>query len=193
MPFKNAMLDNQSTVKYVVELGPNYFEDIFRREKIVDDKAKETRIKKEYKDIDTFLKGVKNTNKSIITYQKMDPKGQPYAMLTIKVIKNENMDGKLIADNEEVANIIAYGMGVHPSLVGAAPGSTKTINGTEARELFILKQAMLKPVRDLVLAPLYLIKAINEWPDDLYFAIPNIELTTLDKNSSGVKTQIQEP
>jgi len=192
MPFKNAMMDNQANVKYVVELGPNYFEEIFKRERIMDEKAKTARIKKEYGDINNFLKGVKNTNKSIITHQKLDPKGSPYPMITIKVIDNKTIGGELIADNEEVANIMGYGMGVHPSLVGAAPGKTKSINGTEARELFILKQATLKPIRDLLLYPFYLIKAINAWPEDCFFTVPNIQLTTLDNDKTGSTTVIPQ-
>jgi hypothetical protein len=78
-------------------------------------------------------------------------------------------------------------MGVHPSLQGASPGKGKTINGTEARELFIIKQALTKPIRDLLLQPLYLVKEINGWPKDLDFIIPNIMLTTLDKNTGAVK------
>lgn len=189
MPFKNAMMDNMANIKYVIELGPNYFEEIFRREKITDDKKKEKRIKDEYADFNKFLRDVKNTNKSIITHQKLDPRGEPYPMVKITQLKTE-AGGELLADHEEVANIISYGMNVHPSLVGPAAGKAKMINGTEARELYIIKQAQFKPIRDLLLYPFYLIKAINGWPKDLHFSIPNIELTTLDKNKSGSQTMI---
>lgn len=191
MPFKNAALDNMSNIRFVIELGPGYFEEIFRRERIMEDKEQEKRRKKEYADFDKFLKGVKNTHKSIITFQKMGPDGKPYPMVVIKQIESK-IGGELIADNEEVANLTAYAQGVHPSLVGAAPGKTKTINGTEARELFILKQTMQKPLRDLLLLPFYITKAINQWPEDLYFSIPNIQLTTLDKNPTGQQTVIPE-
>jgi len=189
MPFKNAALDNQANIKYIIELGPGYFEDIFRRERITDDKKQEERRKKEYADFDKFLKGHKNTHKSIITFQKYGPDNKPYPMVTIKQVESK-VGGELIADNEEVANITAYAQSVHPSLVGAAPGKTKTINGTEARELFALKQSMQKPMRDLLLTPFYIIKAINQWPEDLHFTIPNLQLTTLDKNKTGQETVI---
>ena len=70
-------------------------------------------------------------------------------------ISNEFKGGEYIDDLEEVSNILCYGMGQHPSLIGAAPGKNKSINGTEARELFIIKQAMLKPIRDRILLPLF--------------------------------------
>ena len=85
--------------------------------------------------------------------------------------------------------MMAYTLGVHPSLIGATPGKNSGFSGTDKRELFIIKQALLKPIRDRLLRPLYLIKAINNWPKDIYFTIPNIELTTLDKNKTGVETK----
>ena len=83
--------------------------------------------------------------------------------------------------------VVSYAQGVHVSLIGASPGKGKSINGTEARELFIIKQALLKPIRDRLLMPLYIVKAINGWPDDIYFTIPNLELTTLDKGTGSQK------
>lgn len=190
--FKKTLLQNISYLNYIVLLAPGYFEDIFKREKISDAKAQETRIKKEYADINSFLKGTDKSGKSIITFQKKDPTGQPYPAIKIEVVKNELKGGEYIEDSEEVSNIIAYGMLVHPSLVGAAPGANKSINGTEARELFIIKQALLKPFRDRLLRPFYLIKAINKWPEDLHFVIPNIELTTLDADKTGSTTNIDK-
>ena len=66
-------------------------------------------------------------------------------------------------------------------------GKGKSINGTEARELFIIKQAMMRSFRDCLLKPFYLIKAINKWPEDIHFTIPNIQLTTLDQGTGSQK------
>ena len=193
IPFKTAIMQNQAVINYIVLLDPDYFKEIFRRESITDEKAQRKRIKKEYEDINKFLKNEENAGKSIITFQKKDPQGQPYPMIKIEVLKNELKDGAYIEDSEEVSNIISYGMLVHPSLIGPAPGKNKTINGTEARELFIIKQALMKPFRDRILRPFYLIKAINRWPKDLHFVIPNLELTTLDKDPTGSTTKIPDP
>ena len=192
--FKKSVMTNQISVKYIVSLAPGYFEEIFKREKITDEKAQLDRIKKEYADIRKFLKDAENAGKAIITFQKKDPQGEPYAMIKIeRVGGGQKEGGDYIEDSEEVSNIISYAMMVQPSLVGPSPGKNKTINGTEARELFILKQALLKPFRDLILRPFYVIKAINKWPDDLHFVIPNIELTTLDNNKTGSVTKVNTP
>ena len=113
-------------------------------------------------------------------------------MIKIETIRNEMKGGEYIEDSEEVSNIIDYGMMVHPSLVGASPGKNKSINGTAARALVIIKQALLKPFRDRILKPFYLVRAINRWPDDLHFVIPNLELTTLDKSKTGSVTKIAD-
>lgn len=190
--YKKALMNNQLGVRYIIILEESYFPEIFRREKIVDEKEQRKRIKKEYKDIESFIKGSEKAGNSILTFSKKDSKGQPYPMIKIEAIRNEMKGGEYIEDSEEVSNMIHYATMVHPSLVGPSPGKNKTINGTEARELFIIKQALLKPFRDRILKPFYLIKAINKWPADLHFVIPNLELTTLDNSKTGSVTKVSE-
>ena len=79
-------------------------------------------------------------------------------------------------------------MAVHPSLKGASPGKSKNINGTETRELFIIAQVLFKPLRDMMLLPLYLAKEINGWDKNIEFGVKNIMLTTLDKNTGSEKS-----
>lgn len=190
--YKKALMNNQLGVRYIIILDESYFPEIFRREKITDEKAQRKRIKKEYQDIESFIKGAEKAGNSIVTFSKKDPKGQPYPMIKIEAIRNEMKGGEYIEDSEEVSNMIHYATMVHPSLVGPSPGKNKTINGTEARELFIIKQALLKPFRDRILKPFYLIKTINRWPEDLHFVIPNLELTTLDKSKTGSVIKVSE-
>jgi hypothetical protein len=185
--FKNALLDNQQTIKYHVQLAADYFSEIFKAEAIVDPELKAARIKKEYADINKFLSGVKNTGKSIISYVRYTPDGKELPRMKITAIDNNFKGGEYLDDSEEASNIMSYAMSVHPSLIGSSPGKAKTINGTEARELFIIKQSLMKPIRDRILRPLYIIKAINGWDPTLKFVIPNIELTTLDKNTGSTK------
>lgn len=77
-------------------------------------------------------------------------------------------------------------MGVHSSLIGATPGkSSSTLGGTQARELYLMKQACMKPIVDRVLRPLRFIKQFNKWDKDIYINIPEYIFTTLDQNKSG--------
>lgn len=185
--FKKALMKNQMTIKYHVQLNDKYWETLFAAEGIKKPEDQAARRKQELEDIKKFLTDTDNTGKSIISYKKFTPDGKEIANVTITAIENNFKGGEYIDDLEEVSNILVYGMGVHPSLIGAAPGKNKSINGTEARELFIIKQAMLKPIRDRLLMPLYIVKAINKWPEDIFFSIPNIELTTLDQGTGSQK------
>ena len=66
------------------------------------------------------------------------------------------------------------------------------MSGTDKRELFMIKSALMKPYRDRLLKPLYLVKRFNKWPKDLEFIVPDFEFTTLDKNKSGKQEVIQD-
>lgn len=185
--FKNALMDNQMQIKYHIELSDDYFPTIFRAEGITEPEAQKARIKKEYQDLNKFLNDHKNSGKSVISFVKYSPEGKELRRMKVTVIEDQMKDGKYIEDSEEASNVMSYGMNVHPSLIGSSPGKSKTINGTEARELWIIKQSQMKPFRDRLLMPLYLIKAINGWPQDIHFAIPNMVLTTLDKGTGSEK------
>ena len=188
--FKKYLIQNGMSIKYMIYLSDDYFPDIFSREGISKVEDQKTRIAKEYADLNKYLTGLQNTGKSMVSFFKDTHDGKKRYKIQIEAIKNEFKGGEYIEDSSEVSNMIAYTLGVHPSLIGATPGKTSSMSGTDKRELFIIKQALLKPIRDRILRPLYLVKAINNWDKDIHFAIPNIELTTLDKNKTGTETVI---
>ena len=190
--FKKYMLQNGMTLKYIIYLSDDYFPDLFAREGITDEDKKSARIKQEYENFSKYLSGLKNTGKSMVSFTKTSPDGKKEYRVEIKPMENSFRGGEYLDDSSEVSNMIAYSLGVHPSLMGASPGrGNANLSGSEKRELFIIKQSLLKPIRDRLLLPLYIIKAVNKWPDDIEFTIPNIQLTTLDKNKTGVETGVQ--
>jgi hypothetical protein len=184
--FKAAILKNQMTIKYMVYIKDDYFTRIFSEEGIKSDDDKKKRIAKEYKNIQDYLSGTKNAGKAVFGRIGYKHDGKEQKDVIIETLEHHFKGGDYIEDSEEVSNILAYGMGVHGSLIGSH-GKSKAIAGTEARELFIIKQAIQKPTRDRILKPLYVIKAINKWPEDIHFIIPNIVLTTLDAGTGSKK------
>lgn len=186
--FKKYLIQNGMTIRYVINISDDYFPDIFSREGIRDTEKMKARIKKEYEDLNKYLTGLKNTGKSMVTFYKNAPDGTKQYRIEITVVENKFKGGEYLEDSGEVSNMIAYTQGVHPSLIGATPGKNSgSFSGTDKRELFIIKQALLKPIRDRILRPLYLVKKVNKWPEDIHFAIPNIVLTTLDKGTGSQK------
>lgn len=192
--FKMNLMKNQMVLKYHVEIRKNYFSDLFKAEGITDPKKQVIRKQEFYQDLEDFLSGKENAGKNLVSDIDYGSGGKQVETRDFKITPIDSFikGGEYIEDSEEASNAICYAMGVHPSLQGASPGKNKTINGTEARELFTIKQSMMKPVRDLLVQPLRVVKAINGWPADIDFVIPNILLTTLDKNT-GAEKQIGNP
>jgi len=186
--FKTALLENQMIIKYHVELSDDYFDKIYAAEGISDPEKKQARIKKEYNDLNKFLTSVKNTGKTVVSFIRYDAQGRELRRMKIHVIENKLTGGEYIEDSEEASNIISYALGVHPALIGSSPGKNKSISGSEARELFIIKQSMQKAIRSRLLRPLYIIRDFNGWPKDIDFAIPNTTLKTLDSGTGSEKT-----
>jgi len=191
---KKAKMKNGMSIKYIVELHKEYFARLYESEGITDPAKKKERRTLEVSNIKNFLSGVDNQNKSWFSTYYIDPNGKENRMVRITLVDNQKEGGDYIEDSEEAANIVSYAMGVHPSLIGSSPGKNKSINGTEARELFTMKQALEKLPRDLMLQPFYMLNEVNGW--DIEYDIPDLMLTTLDQKTDakvGTQKQTQNP
>lgn len=188
---KKSILQNQLGVKYIIYVAQEYFDDICRKEGIDknDLKAYRDRIEKEKQAFADFLSGEKNASKTIMTIKQMIPTANgstEQKWIEIVPVKNDLTGNEYIDDTESTANIICYAMGVHSALIGATPGkNASTISGSNARELFLMKQALMKPIVDRCLKPLKVVKEFNGWDKDVMITIPEYIFTTLDQNKSG--------
>lgn len=189
---KKAILKNQLGVKYIIYVSPEYFENIFKTENIDmnDREAVKKRTDEIKAEFNKYLSGEDNANKAILTMKKLIPsssgQAQEHKWIEIEPVKNELKGGEYIDDTESTANIICYAMGVHSALIGATPGkNSNTLGGSNARELYMMKQALMKPVVDRSLRVLKVIKQYNKWDPDIMITIPEYIFTTLDQNKSG--------
>lgn len=196
---KKAILKNQLGVKYIIYVSPDYFADIFKKEHIpeTDLQGRKARIEKEKQAIVDLLSGEENANKAIMTLKKMIPSANGGAVeqkwIEIVPIQNDLKGGEYIDDTESTANIICYAMGVHSALIGATPGkNSNALGGSNARELYLIKQAMMKPMVDRCLRSLKVIKEYNKWDKDIYITIPEYIFTTLDQNKSGKQESTEQ-
>lgn len=187
--FKKALLKHQMVLRYQVSVNKNFYAKLYKSEGITEPAKQVERKTKFLQELNDFLSGEENAGKSFVETYEYDKvnKFEEHDIL-IKPLESFIKGGEYIEDSEEVTNVICNTMSVHPSLKGASPGKSKNINGTEARELFIIAQVLFKPLREMMLLPLYIAKKINGWPDDIYFDVPNIMLTTLDKNTGSEKS-----
>ena len=186
--FKKSLIKNQMALRYIIYIKDTFWDKLFTDEKIVKDEEKTARKQKFLLDMNDFLAGEENAGKGFVSHFRYDKiKGFEDKDIIITTLESFFKGGEYIEDSEEVSNMMCYGMGVHPSIIGASPGKGKSINGTEARELFTIEQALMKMYQELTLEPLYFAKAVNGWPKDIHFSITNCQLTTLDQGTGAKK------
>jgi len=188
---KIAKMTNGMVIKYLIELHKDYFAKLFDSEKITDPEEKKKRKTTEINNIKNFLSGIDNQNKSWFSTYYIDPNGKEIQMVRIVRLDKDKEGGDYIEDSEEAANIVSYAMGVHPSLIGSSPGKNKSINGTEARELFTMKQAIERLTRDIMMIPFQVLADFNRW--DIEFDIPDLMLTTLDQKTDAKEVSNKKP
>lgn len=182
---KKAKFKNGLVLNYQAEINADYWKVLYEQEKITDPALQLARMKKEKDNIREFLTGIANSGKVWFSGFYVHPNtGAEIKMVKITLINNTKEGGDWIEDTEEAANMECYAQSVHPSLIGATPGKSKgSFSGSDKRELFTIKQAMEKPIRDILLEPYFVIKEYNGW--DVEFEIPFVMLTTLDKKTDA--------
>ena len=192
--FKKALIHNEMVPRHIVYIKDSFYERLYKDHAAdTDEKKKEVR-KKFLNDLDSFLAGEENAGTSLLSrFEYNQMKGGEMKDIIIDEIDQRQKGGDYIEDSEESSNVLCYGMGVHSSILGNSPGKSKSINGTEARELFTIQQALSKYLQQLVVQPLYYAKAMNGWEEDIEFAIANLQLTTTDANSGAVKQKGIKP
>lgn len=195
---KKAILKNKLGVKFMIYVSKNYFDAIFENEGIdPQDKEKcQKRIEKEVDAFNKFLSGEDNAAKAMTVFKEHFATGSGYKeekMIEIEPIKNDFDGGEYLTDTENAANIISYAMSVHPSLIGAVPGKNGgSMSGTDKRELFIMKQALMKPLKDRCLRPLRIMMRVNGYDKDLDIVVPEFLFTTLDQSKSGKEAVVAQ-
>lgn len=181
---KLNLLNNGMKIKYHITVHQKYWDALFKEENISGLKEKQERKKKLYEEINKYLTGVENGNKSFSSSRFDSIDGKPIDSIEIKVIDTKKEGGDWLQDSEEASNMICYAMGVHPSLNGATPGKSKgALSGSNIREIFTMKQSLEKLPRDLIIEQYKLIADVNNW--DIRFEIKDIMLTTLDKGTDA--------
>lgn len=196
--FKKALLKNHLAVRYIIYVAEDYWKEQSKLHNVTVDSEEGRSLRKQLaQKLIGFLSEDDNKGGTLISTMKNAPVGN--TMFESKYIQIETIEaaikgGEFIEDAEEAGNIISYAMGVHPNLNGATPGKSKgSLGGSDKRELFMIKQAMMRPYRDRLLKPLNLIKRFNGWDKDIVFAVPEFEFPTLDVEKSGKKETVKQP
>lgn len=204
---KNAMMDNQITVKYLVTISATYWRRIHTQWDTMTPEKKQEIMDKKLDEIDQYLSGVENQYKSIFTSSYIDPvTKQEIADIKIEVLDDKIKDGKLLPDSAAGNSEVLFALQVNPALVGAGqPGGAYASNagGSNIREAYLTQLMTLEWERKDNARIYNLVKNFNGWSERLeketiittattsrtvkprlVFRYPSGLLTTLDTGKS---------
>jgi hypothetical protein len=185
--FKQSVLENQMAIKYHVEISDQFWPTRFPDWEEKTAAQKETCVQAELKKFSDIMSGVEGAGNSLITAMKQNfEQGKDFSMWKITPIENKLSKGEFMAEVKEASINKAMAVGLHPALLGTVPNSGLGGSGSNIREAFNLNAIVNKPVQDIILEPLYVIRDFNKWNPDVEFRIKNPFMTTLDK---GVETE----
>jgi len=184
--FKLAVMNNQITIKYHIQI-PDYYWEWKYEGKWHTFTPEERKAKKEaeIEFINTFLKGEEKAGKSITTGYKLTPDGKELPGIKITAIDDKMKDGMYLEDSVEATIKLFSAIGLDPSILGIVPGKGGSNRaGSDKREALNIYISMIQMHIDIVLRPYDFISYYNGWNTDQqmirwYFRAPLLQ--TLDK------------
>lgn len=192
--FKEAIFNNQVSIKYLIEVDERYFETIYDTN--WKDFTVDERKDKRQELIDSINENLttnENAGKSIASLMFVDDKGLQVSALKITSIDDKFKDGSYLPEAEAANSEILFAQGVDPSLIGAGipGGKLGAGSGSDKRIAFNIIQSLKKTDRETSLEVFEFIKEYNQWPAEIEASFENVEFTTLDKNPTGSQTVTQ--
>lgn len=189
---KEAMFNNQMTIKYLVEIHPEYWELMTPGFKGYDEKKQQEIVDAFYANVDQYLAGSENQYKSIFSTTVTDRvSGKQEPAIKITAIDDKIKDGKLLPDSAAANIEILAALTINAALMGVdMPGggaySGGAGSGSNIREAYLVQVMMGEVERRIISRVLRLVQKMNGWPSDIVWRFPNQILTTLN---TGKNTQ----
>lgn len=181
--YKQKLMDNQITIKYLIETSEAYWKWKYSNWDSMTKEERDTAVKTSKTDFDNYLQGQSNAGKSLMTVMLIDPvTKQPIPGLKITPIDDLIKDGKYIEDSQEASSHLLYALGIDGTLMGNAPGKGMGAgSGSDKRIAFNNYISLCEMHKDIILEPLYIIRDYNGWGDDIEFRFRSPMVETLDK------------
>lgn len=191
--FKAALMRNQITVKYHIEVPDYWWSWKFKEWATYTDEQKQAKQAKEYGQFTEFLSGSEKSGKTIFSGYRTGNDGKEWPGWKITALDDKLKDGAYIEDSQEASSHIFFSQGVDPTLIGRAPGKGMGAgSGSDKRVAYNIWIANSKPEMDLLLEPVDFAYRFNKFtnaqgePYQVWFK--NYWITTLDQ---GKETQQQ--
>lgn len=189
---KDAMFNNQMTIKYIVEIHPDFWTSF---DPTYDTATAEGKLKIQedfYDMVDKYLVGGDNAYKSLFSTQVFDKKSnQTISAIKITPVDDKIKDGKLLPDSAAANSEILFAIMLNPAIMGAdmpgGPYSGGAGSGSNIREAYLIQVMQVEPERQMLDNGVFgIVKRYNGWETTIVLRFPNQILTTLD---TGANTQ----
>jgi len=192
---KKAIMKNQMTIKYHIEIPDDYFSNRYPSP----DFTKEEREAKKLsvlEEMNSFLSDVENSGKSFLTFTFYNKFKQEYISgWKINVIDNKLKDDAYLPDSQAANSEILFSLGVDPCLIGAGipGGKLGAGSGSDKREAFWMLNAEMGVYRQISLEPLYFIRDFNGWSEDIQFDYVTVDTSqTQDQHPTKTTKRIDQ-
>jgi hypothetical protein len=190
---KKAMINNQITLNYLVEIHPKFWETYSPAYSTANPEEKKKTQEEFYDKVEKYLVGGENSYKSLFTTSIIDVEGKIEPGIKITQVDGKGIpEGKMLVDSAAANSEILFAMMINPALIGAdtpgGPYSGGAGSGSNIREEY-LKQVMLMEVERIIIARRFdLVKRYNKWDPDLVLRFPNKVMTTLNTGANTAAT-----
>ena len=185
---------NSNIIGRVIYIHQDYLANLYRQQGDAEHKRTPAEIQEEvFSDINQWLSNSDNAGQALISAVFTGADGKEHKAWEIVEIESKAND-QANADKtelQEISSIIFFAMGLDSKLIGNTPGDASSSGGTDLRERFLVKQIQFAPLQKLMLRPLEVISAFNDFDPHLEWQIEREVLTTLDNSRTGVTQQEQ--
>jgi hypothetical protein len=132
------------------------------------------------------------SGRSIISPFFRDTSGKEIKGIQVEEIPQNQSNGEFLLDASAGNSEILFPMGVDPSLLGAGIPGGKNLSGSgsDKREAYTILCTRMPKKRIRTVRPFEVVQEWNGWNPALVAKLPNLNLTTLDKNKDGQEKNI---
>lgn len=190
--FKKALLSNQMTIKYLIQIPNTYWPSAYKDWEDYDDKMRNQKKKEKLEEINKALTDVENTGKSILNEVGIDPVSkEKLPGWNIIVIDDKTKAGAFLEDSQEASAHKMRALGLDNAIVGnLMTGGMGAGSGSDKRIAWNLFMAKIGPYRDIMMDPLMFAAEFNGWTEKypgFTLAYRDTVMETLDKSHQTAK------
>jgi hypothetical protein len=169
--FKAAIMKNQIAPKYLIKVSYDYWRTRYPDWEQLEQADRKAKYSAFITEVSETLSTADNAGKSIFSINKFNPATNTQVEgITIEEIGSKFKDGQYIEDSNEASTHILTALGEDPTLSGNGPGKNYgSGSGSDKKVAWDIAYALERPVQDVILEPLNVVRDYNGWNPNLVF------------------------